>query len=100
MKYPNLNAAWLVMWADNMTKPMPSGAYDKLVAVLEHEWNNDTLEAADAELGEHRLAGDVDDIDSPLWEICCGEPVDGRISDDLNLVLEEMFDATGVDYED
>lgn len=99
----NLRAAWAVLCADVVPFNVPEDAFDaKVLPPLLALVTQEQLVEADASLGTIRRAGDVEDIDSPLWEACAGEADEMAAllasmphTDLVNLVLEEMFATTG-----
>lgn len=100
--HTNLIAAWDVMLTDNIpgqVRPDAASSWPKALAVLKEQFSDDQLALVEAELAPLRRPDDVLDLDSPLWQVCCGEDAnEHRVAASVltDAVLEELFEATGV----
>lgn len=106
-KYPNLLDAWAVLLADNVPVQVRPSATATFEAALRSFYAPVTameLEQAEQALAGLRQPGDTEDLDSPLWQVCSGDPADCEaaveqfapaLRESLHAVLEELFEATG-----
>ena len=99
--YPNLRDAWAVLCMD-IVPDMPTSAPDRYwwrgLRSLKSRLHGDELDVAESEVAAIRRVGDVFDLYSPLWELCCGEdgnPQWFRASTVTHKALNLLCDAVG-----
>lgn len=111
MNYPNLLDAWTVLVHDNVpaqVRPNPAAVFPQAIAEASKVVSLSQLDLAEQALGMLRQPGDVTDLDSPLWQVCSGDPSEcearlealaGNLFAATHAALEELFEATGLAVE-
>lgn len=99
--YPNLRDAWAVLCIDiipDLRTSDPDRFWWRGLRALKGGLRGDELDIAEAELSQLRRAGDVFDLYSPFWEVCCGEegnPQWVKMSGTTHKALNLLCDAVG-----
>lgn len=111
MSYPNLLDAWRVLLCDNVPAQVRPTAEASWPQALQQLTDGPVaisladLDLAEQAIGMLRQPGDLEDLESPLWQVCSGDPSDcearlealagGNLFAPTHAVLEELFEATG-----